>query len=91
MPRSRTFFAAAVASCLSGCSFSLIDAGDMPRAAALPSKPLVCPKAPPAPLKLSLPKIPAKVKIIIDGDNVEVDAGGEALLRAYVKAREALD
>lgn len=88
MSLSRTFFAAAVASCLSGCSFSLIDAP------ALPSTPVVCPKAAPAPVvapKLSLPEIPGKVRIVIDGDNVEADAGGEMLLRAYVEVREALD
>lgn len=38
----------------------------------------------------TLPPIPNKVMINIDGDKVSADSGGELLLRNYVLARELL-
>ena len=54
------------------------------------------PPSPPPPVQapacptLAMPAIPKKVTIIIDKDQVAADDGGEALLRAYVKARGLL-
>ena len=39
---------------------------------------------------LEMPPIPEKVNIVIDGDKVKVDKGGDILLRYYVQARELL-
>lgn len=36
---------------------------------------------------VALPAIPQHVKLIIDGDKIDADAGGEQLLRGYVSAR----
>lgn len=36
---------------------------------------------------IALPPVPQKVKLIIDGDKIESDQGGEQLLRGYVAAR----
>lgn len=93
MRRSRTFFVAAASSLALGCSISLIDA---PKFA--PPKPAAetfhsaeapsCPKTPKLPPEM--PAIPDRVRIIIDGDQWELDEGGELMLRAYVDTREAL-
>ena len=40
--------------------------------------------------KLTLPPIPQKVTLTIDGDTVHADEGGEQLLRSYVAARQFL-
>jgi len=36
---------------------------------------------------LEMPPVPNKVNLVIDGDNIESDEGGEILLRNYVAAR----
>ena len=36
---------------------------------------------------LALPPVPDHVKLIIDGDKVDADEGGEKLLRGYVASR----
>ena len=57
-------------------------------------EPKPCPKpVTPAPVNcpsLTMPPIADKVHISIDGDKVKADAGGEALLRYYVKAQSLL-
>ena len=37
--------------------------------------------------KLDLPPVPDRVKLQIDGDKIDADAGGELLLRGYVACR----
>jgi hypothetical protein len=37
--------------------------------------------------KLELARVPEKVRLQIDGDKVDADAGGEQLLRGYVACR----
>jgi hypothetical protein len=40
--------------------------------------------------KLSMPPVPQKVSLRIDGDKLEADDGGDMLLRGYVRARSLL-
>lgn len=40
--------------------------------------------------KLSMPPIPQKVDLHINGDKMVADDGGDILLRGYVRARELL-
>lgn len=82
MNRSAILFAAAAASALSGCSFSLIGPPSGPAPKAPPPPVAKCPEWP------ALPAIPHTVHISIDGDDWTMDRGGEALLRAYVEARD---
>lgn len=50
-----------------------------------------CPKAEcPKSISIELPPLEQQVNIKIDGDKVEVDQGGEKLIRNYVYARELL-
>lgn len=52
-----------------------------------PSRDLDCP----AEVRLGmLPAIPKTVHIVIDGDRLETDAGGEALLRNYAATRKLI-
>lgn len=63
-------------------------------------EPKECPKVEPAKTesssmvpscpKVDMPSIPKQVFLKIEGNDVEADAGGELLLRAYVRARKAL-
>ena len=39
---------------------------------------------------LFMKPVPQKVTLIIDGDKITADSGGELLLRGYVRARELL-
>lgn len=40
--------------------------------------------------KLQMPPMPQKAKILINGDSIEVDKGGEEIIRGYVDARALL-
>lgn len=52
-----------------------------------PPRYLDCPKA----IKLDmLPAVPKTVYIVIDGDRLEADEGGEALLRNYAATRKLI-
>lgn len=49
------------------------------------------PPTPPAPCpKLKMPPVAQQVYIKIDGNKIEADAGGEELIRYYVKAQSLL-
>lgn len=40
--------------------------------------------------RLSMPPVPQKVFLQIDGENLKADDGGDMLLRGYVRARSLL-
>lgn len=55
-----------------------------------PKCPTLAAPVPQKPIAATMPAIDQTVTIKIRGDNVEADAGGEKLLRAYVQARKLL-
>lgn len=40
--------------------------------------------------RLAMPPVPQDAELVIHGDKIQADKGGEALLRYYVRARQLL-
>lgn len=53
---------------------------------------LKLPEAPPVKEcpRLKMPAVPDQVHLVIEGDMIEADEGGDTLLRGYVRARSVL-